>query len=203
MLYFFVCFFFLFCCVCCLLVPMYVCIRVYCVFPVVSPLVPGYFFSFFFFSVCMCECVCCVFVLSFFMFTFVFLVFFFFVFLCSIVRVCSSQLQFRFPLSARLYFIGVDVVEFMLQFVILMFCSSSLPVAKQFLLYFSNVSFFLTDFFVRMDVVFFSVLCVSECVLLNTYWGDPSTCWQLLVWHYLFCSSVRIRESSARLSFFY
>lgn len=39
---------------------------------------------------------------------------FFVVFLCSIVRVCSSQLQFRFPLSARLYFIGVDVVEFML-----------------------------------------------------------------------------------------
>lgn len=110
---FFFCLLLLFVLFCCLLVPMYVCIRVYCVFPVVSPLVPGYFFSFFF-LVFVCECVCCVFVLSFFMFTFVFLVFFFVVFLCSIVRVCSSQLQFRFPLSARLYFIGVDVVEFML-----------------------------------------------------------------------------------------
>lgn len=107
---FFVCFFFLFCFVVCLFLCMYVSVCTVC-FPS-SLLVPGYFFSFFF-LVFVCVSVCCVFVLSFFMFTFVFLVFFF-VFLCSIVRVCSSQLQFRFPLSARLYFIGVDVVESML-----------------------------------------------------------------------------------------
>lgn len=142
MLYFF-CLLLLFVLLCLLFACSYVCMYpcVYCVFPVVSPRT-GFLLLLLLFSVCMCECVCCVFVLSFSMFTFVFLVFFFVVFLCSIVRVCSSQLQFRFPLSARLYFIGVDVVEFMLQFVILMFCSSSLPVAKQFLLYFSNVSFF-------------------------------------------------------------
>lgn len=55
---FFVCFFFLFCCVCCLLVPMYVCIRVYCVFPVVSPRT-GLLLLLLLFSVCMCECVLC------------------------------------------------------------------------------------------------------------------------------------------------
>lgn len=56
---------------------------------------------------------CCVFVLSFFMFTFVFLVFFLFSYVV-LFECVPLNFNFVFPLSARLYFIGVDVVEFML-----------------------------------------------------------------------------------------
>lgn len=52
----FFCLLLLFVLFCCLLVPMYVCIRVYCVFPVVSPRTG---LPLLLHSVCMCECVLC------------------------------------------------------------------------------------------------------------------------------------------------